>query len=73
MNNNVVHLISFICCCCCWADSVSLDLQEHVEGYLQDIFDFERVRYVTVEDMAEDVWALARQRIDTVNRQMPRR
>jgi hypothetical protein len=48
-------------------------LQEHVEGYLQDIFDFERVRYVTVEEMAEDVWSLARQRIDTVARQMPRR
>jgi hypothetical protein len=40
---------------------------------LQDIFDFERVRYVTVEEMAEDVWALARQRIDTVTHQMPRR
>ena len=48
-------------------------LQEHVEGYLQDIFDFERVHYVTVEEMAEDVWSLARQRIDTVARQMPRR
>ena len=42
-----------------------------MEGYLQDIFNFERVRYVTVEEMAEDVWALARQRRETITRHMP--
>ncbi len=47
--------------------------QEQVEGYLQDVFNFERVRYVTVEEMAEDVWTLARQRRETITRQMPRR
>lgn len=44
-----------------------------MEGYLQDIFDFERVRYFTVEEMAEDVWSLARQRRDTISRLMPQR
>lgn len=44
-----------------------------MEGFLQDIFNFERVRYITVEEMAEDVWALARQRLDTISRQMPAR
>lgn len=47
--------------------------QEHVEGYLQDIFNFDCVRYVTVEEMAEDVWSLARQRRDTIARLMPLR
>ncbi|XP_057381475.1 mitoguardin-like [Daphnia carinata] len=47
--------------------------KNHVEGYLRDIFDFERVRYLTVEEMAEDVWALAKERREAITRQMPRR
>lgn len=47
--------------------------QDHVEGYLRDIFDFERVRYLTVEEMAEDVWALAKERREAISRQMPTR
>ena len=41
-----------------------------MEGYLQDIFNIDKVRYVTVEDMAADMWNLARQRRDAITRFM---
>ena len=49
--------------CVCWQ-------QEQVEGFLRDIFDFERVRYTTVEDMATDMWALAVQRRQAITKFM---
>ena len=41
-------------------------LQDQVIGFLQDVFNFSRVRYSSVEDMAADVWILARQRREAI-------
>ena len=41
-----------------------------MEGFLRDIFDFERVRYTTVEDMSQDMWELAVQRRQAITKFM---
>lgn len=44
--------------------------QDQICNYVVDIFSFDRVRYTTVEELAEDVWQFTLKRADLVEQRL---
>lgn len=49
------------------AHSKTRHLQEQVTYLIQDLFNFTKVRYTSLNDLSEDIWMFCRSRIEALD------
>ncbi|KAG8284582.1 mitochondrial fusion [Homalodisca vitripennis] len=53
--------------------SICLYFREQVMGFLTDAFSFQKTRYTTVEELAEDVFSHIKLRVNNISRRLSSR